>query len=470
MKETCKAEKTLKLYSAGTLRYTMPKLILACFWILFAILSLNLLAYKMVPTMMPILLDHRNVSSAAMALILGTIPSAMNFFICPFISTLSDKTRTRLGRRIPYLAASTPFVVLFMVLVAFEPDITGFLHRLTGYPVNAVGFSVLVVLTLLFQLAYLIPGAIVYYIYADVIPKQFIGTFMGVSTFFGTGVTFVFNYFILEPAIREPKFWFPLIGGLYFTAFTLLCLFVKEGKYPPVTDRVETKEGVLKKAKEYIQLYFRECYSHRIFTMLFITTGLTQASCICRNMFNLLFATKELGMTAGEYGKVIAWGSLVAAVVVLPIGRIMDKVHPIRVFLFSGFVVIVMNFWGYFFVHDAKSFTIIGISIALIYAIQFLSMTPLLIALVPTEKFGQFSSANSMINCLIMLFASYLGGFCTDLFGYRMIFVWDFILTVAATGTLLFVFHEWQKFGGQKHYVPPAVNGSREMSRAVQTE
>lgn len=446
------------IYEVGTLRYTMPKLLFVCALVILAILSLNLLAYKMVPTLMPILLDNRNVSSTNIALILGTLPAAMNFFICPFISTLSDKTRTRWGRRIPYLALSTPFVVIFMVLIAFEPNITSLLCGITGFSFNTVGFAVLAILTVLFQLAYLVPGAIIYYIYADVIPKKFIGTFMGVMTFLCTGVTFVFNYFILQPAVDNPRLWFPLIGGVYLTAFTLLCLLVREGKYPEVDDKIDKKESLVEKAKDYVSLYFRECYSHRIFVMLFVTTGLTQASTICRNVFNLLFATKEIGMTAGEYGKVIAWGALVGAVCVLPMGKIMDKVHPIRVFLFSGLIVVAANAWGFFFVYDAKSFTVVGIAISLIYAVQMLSTIPLLIALVPQEKFGQFASANSMLNCLVMLFASWLGGYCTELFGYRVIFVWDFILTLIATGSLLVVYYDWKGFGGQKNYIPPNVD------------
>ena len=53
-----------------------------------------------------------------------------------------------------------------------------------------------------------------------------------------------------------------------------------------------------------------------------------------------------------------------------------------------------------------------------------------------------------------MFFASMLGGYCTDLFGYRMIFIWDFLLTIVATATLFMVYVEWKKLGG-KNYVAP---------------
>ena len=448
---------TVKTYSIGTLTYTMPRLLFVSFWVLGALLSLNLLAYKMVPTLMPILFDQHHVSASTMAILTSSIPSIINVFVCPFISTLSDKTRTRWGRRIPYLAVSTPFVVGIMILIAYEPDIAAFIQRVclpeTG--LNQIGTWVLAVLVIVFQLAYLIPGSVVYYVYADVIPKQFIGRFMAASSFLGTGVTFVFNYFVLAPAVDNPKIWFPIIGGLYFFSYLMLCLFVKEGEYPPVDDNINRQDKLIKRIKEHVALYFRECYSFRIYIMLFITTGVTQASTLCRGMFNLLFATKDLGMTPKEFGNTMAIGAVIAAVIVLPMGRIMDKLHPIYIFMVSGFVIIAMNLWGYFFVTDAASFTVVGVAIVVIYAIQSLASGPLLLYLVPREQYGQFASANSLINCSIMFFASMLGGYCTDLFGYRMIFIWDFLLTILATVTLFVVYADWKRAGGKENYVAP---------------
>ncbi len=446
-----------KIYTAGTLRYTMPQLIITCFWVICSLLSLNLLAYKMVPTMMPLLFDRHHISATMMAIILSTVPSLLNLIINPILSTMSDKTRTKWGRRIPYLAISTPFIVFFMILIGFEPDLTKWIQQVffPGKGEDQVGFWVLACLTILFQISYLVPGSIACYIYADVVPKQFIGTFMGICTFLGTGITFVFNYFILSPAVNNPKLFFPLIGGIYFISYLCLTLFVKEGSYPPVDDKIEPNTKFLDKARNYIRLYFKECCSHRIYVMLFVTLGLTQASTFCRNAFNLLFATKDLHMSAAEFGKTMAIGAVVSAVVVLPMGKVMDKIHPIRVFLFSGLIVIIMNIWGYFCVKDTKSFMFIGISIVLIYAIQNLSINPLLIDIVPMDKFGQFASANALVNCGIMLIASTLGGYFTDLYGYRMIFIWDFFVTIVATFALLIVYKDWKRLGGQEHYTPP---------------
>lgn len=78
-----------------------------------------------------------------------------------------------------------------------------------------------------------------------------------------------------------------------------------------------------------------------------------------------------------------------------------------------------------------------------------------MVNIVPNEKFGQFASANSVMNCIIMIFASLMGGYVTDRFGYRVMFIWDFVLTVVATGTLVLVIKWWRQLGGKKGYVAP---------------
>lgn len=103
------------------------------------------------------------------------------------------------------------------------------------------------------------------------------------------------------------------------------------------------------------------------------------------------------------------------------------------------------NVWGYFGVVDYPTFFVVGIAISVVYAVQFVSNGPVFIELFPPDKFGQFSSANAMMNSILLIFANYFGGVAIDRFGYRFIFIWDTIFTVAATLALLFVYVRWKR-------------------------
>ena len=110
---------------------------------------------------------------------------------------------------------------------------------------------------------------------------------------------------------------------------------------------------------------------------------------------------------------------------------------------------------GYLYVWTPKSFLILGISIPVVYAIQNLAWGPLGINLMPRDKYGQFCSAQAMVVSLTVSAGSLLGGRLIDRFGYRVIFVWDFVVTALATLALLVVLYDWKRLGGRRGYQPP---------------
>ncbi len=429
-----------RIYTVGTLSYSLTGVIIVSFWLILGGSCFSMLAWMMVPTVLPLALEQFGTSGAVIGLVVGSIPAAMNFVMNPILSTMSDRTRTRWGRRIPFLIAATPFVALFVILLGWMPQIANYLSTsgiVTSIPLNTLGVLLLAACAVIFQFFNLIVGSIYYYIFADVIPHQFIGRYMAAMNLAGMLKGVAFNLWIM-PHVTEYLSWvFTGVGCLYFAVFMLMCIFVKEGSYPPPKEYQNSNEPPLKKLVNWIAIYFRQCYRYPFFTFLFLGTALNNASTVCRQVFNLLFATKELNMTAAQYGKVMAVGSFVSMGVILLTGYLMDKLHPLRVFLASGVIVILANIWGYFFVHDYMSFFVTGIAIIAVYAIQNVSNGPVFVALFPPDKYGQFCSANAMMNCVLLIFANYFGGMAIDYFGYRFIFIWDTVFTIGATGALV---------------------------------
>lgn len=59
--------------------------------------------------------------------------------------------------------------------------------------------------------------------------------------------------------------------------------------------------------------YFNEGFQHRIYIYIYICYGLNAASSVCRGMYTVIFATKEIGMSVATYGKIVGISSLVSA-------------------------------------------------------------------------------------------------------------------------------------------------------------
>lgn len=443
-------------YMVGTLRYSLLEVYVVSAWVILGGSIFGMLG-SLVPTLLPLTLERFGASSALIGLVVGSIPAAMNFVMNPILSTASDRTRTRWGRRIPYLVFATPFVTLFLILIGWITPITEYVHVhiFPELEVGVLGITLVCVFSVALQFFNLIVGSIYYYIFADVIPHRFIGRFMAGLNLAGTVSGFLFNFFIMPYIVDFAPAVFSGIGLLYLVCFLLMCFFVKEGQYPPPKSPRMQRISAVKLLTEWIGIYFRQCYRHWFFTFLFLGTALNNASTVCRTTFNLLFATRELQMSAGQFGKVMAVGAVVSAGVVLLTGYLMDKYHPLRIFVASGIIVILANVWGYFYVTDYATFFVVGIAIAVVYAVQFVSNGPVFIELFPPDKYGQFSSANAMMNSVLLIFANYFGGVAIDHFGYRFIFIWDTFFTIGATVALLFVYVRWKQLGGPNHYVPP---------------
>lgn len=125
-------------------------------------------------------------------------------------------------------------------------------------------------------------------------------------------------------------------------------------------------------------------------------------------------------------------------------GFLINKLKAIRIYIASGFAIIFLNIFGYFWVNDYKTFYVVGVMIVIVYSVQNLCNLPMFADLFPKDRFGQFSSANAMMNSLLMIVANFGGGLAIDYFGYRFIFIWDSIFTVLATVVLIYVYIKWK--------------------------
>ena len=445
-------------WQVGTLSYTLGRLLWVATWVLLGGMCYNTLAYTLIPTVLPLTLKEMGTSNQLIGLIVGSVPAAMNMVMNPVLSTWSDKFRSRFGRRIPFLLFATPFVTLFLLLVGWGPEVLAFLGPRFPWLQDGGSFAAVLLICLfsvLFQFFSLIVGSVYCYLFPDVIPHHLMGRFMSFMQIVSLAGGWLFNKFLMGMVGDHAGWVYTIVGAVYLVVFLGMCLFVKEGSYPPPEKITGDKNGVLAKTGHALAVYARECFGHRFYILLFLGTALTQASTVCRGLFNALFATKELGLTTGQFGEVMAAGSLVSIVVLLFSGYLMDKLHPLRVFTLSGVVVIFLNIYGYYYVTDYDTFYHVGVAIVIVYAVQGLAVIPMFAMLFPGGRYGQFSSANALINSLFLIAANWGGGWAVDRFGYRFIFIWDFIFTCLATLLLALVWAQFLRLGGDRGFRSP---------------
>lgn len=450
---------TNNIYHAGTLQYDRSGMLRVCILVLVGGFFYNIAGFAIVPTLLPVFLSDYGMSNQSIAIIAGSIPAVMNMVLNPVISTASDRTRSRWGRRRPFLIGSCPLIFLTLLITGWAPEIGAFLHGLLpagSLSVSAVIVGVAVIGGTVFQLVNLFTGTVYFYLFPDVIPREVMGRFMSVVQVNSTVAASVFHFFLLKYAREHAQWVYTVVAVAYLFTMLLMCALVKEGEYPPPNVRQRHSESALKHLWGLVVMYGRECFGHPFYLALFLGVALTQVSTACRSLFNLLFALHELGMDEAQYGKVVGIGGFAALAAVIVCGAILDRVMPLLIFMWTGLLVLISNVFGYFFVTGYYSFYVIGILMVMIYAVQFVSIGLSFVKLFPPEKYGQFSSANASCSCLFLVIGNYFGGLAVDKFGYRVMFIWDFIFTLIATVILLYVYNTYRRLGGASgNYQPP---------------
>ena len=438
------------LYRCGTLTYTRLGLLNLFIWLLWGDFCFSMME-TVSPSLTPLLLKMHNASNLTIGILMGSIPALLNFIINPIVSTRSDRTRSRWGRRIPYLLFTPPFTALFLILLGWSDQIGAFFYNLLwGDGGSPATFTICLIafFVICYQGFDLFVGSVFYYIFADVVPQQFIGRFMSLFRIAGTLGGMCFNLLVMPYAKTHMSVIFTVVALIYVLSFTGMCLNVKEGEYPPPPP---VKPGL----RAMVAGYFRDCFSVPFFSILFVGLAFNYVSTVCRNMFNLLFALNDLGLTTAQFGRVGAVGGIVGVALYLPMGYLVDRFHPLRIYLAGALLVIFVNPFGFFFVHGYGTFMAMGILLAVVYTVQNSSLLPLCVKLYPKEQFGQFCSAAAMVKAVLLVAANAAGGWFIDLFGYRWLYVWDFLFTIPCFVLLLWIYFRWKKLGGDEGYQPP---------------
>ena len=253
---------------------------------------------------------------------------------------------------------------------------------------------------------------------------------------------------------------------LYFVGFGLMCLRVKEGEYPPV----EGEDGGAGKGLAAIKTYFSECFTHKLYWLLFASSSILATSGVI-GMFGVFF-NREMGLSLDHIGKLGAVSGVFSLVAIYIAAVFADRWNPLRILthlrvfavigMVSSWVWLFITLPGDYYFWLAMGGGIIGtFQSTLAGAVEF----PMMMRLLPQSRFGQFCSAQAMIQCVFRLVTGVAAGLFVDAmkwfchgsdYAYRLNFVWTTVFGALGAATTVWLYIYWYRLGGDFHYHPPA--------------
>jgi MFS family permease len=444
-----------RTWSVGTLTYSAAGLVVLFLWLLWGDFAWSM-RDRSVPNVLQILFKQHGVSDTLTGLLLSSLPSALGMLIGPVVSYKSDRCRSRWGRRIPFLMVPVPVAFLSMLGLAFSPQIGSWLDQILG--THSFGLNISVVFSLglfwtLFELASVVANAVFGGLINDVVPQIVVGRFFGLFRAFSLIAGIVFNYWLFGYA-ETHYFWiFVGIGLLYGVGFTLMCLNVKEGEYPPVTETIDNHATT---ALFKIKSYFKECYGNPFYRTYFIATTLMGIATTPFNLYSVYYS-KSIGMKLGMYGECLAMTYVISLVLAYPLGAMADRFHPLRITIVSVALYAMAMLWGALYTNNVSTFAVALIAHGVLSGTLFTASASLGQRLLLRERFAELSSAGGIIFSLVSMSLAPSLGVLLDLsrHNYRYTFHVGFVISVAAMAALLLLHRKFIKLGGVKNFLPP---------------
>ncbi|SDT88661.1 Major Facilitator Superfamily protein [Verrucomicrobium sp. GAS474] len=444
-----------KIWTVGTLTYTSAGLVALFCWLLWGDFAWSM-RDRSIPPVIQLLFKKFGASDSLTGLLLLSLPATLGLFMGPIISYKSDRHRGRWGRRIPYLLAPTPFIVLSMVGLAASPRLAPPLAALLGThspSLDALTLDLLCVFWTIFEVGCIAAGAVFGALVNDVVPQGLLGRFYALFRAVSLIVGMIFSYWIFGKAEAYFSWIFLGMAAIYGVGFTLMCLKVKEGGYPPPPEPVLPQATVC--ALTGVKTYFRDCFTNPYYLLCF-ASGIIGGAAGAPLVFNLFYA-KSLGMGMDAYGKYIALTYAFSLALAYPLGWLADRFHPLRVTIGAMALCSLSTLLSGCFVHSAAGFSVALVANGVFMGTFYTAAASVGQRLLPRSKFAELSSAGGVLNSLVSIALPPLVGLILDRSGhdYRSTFFMSAALSAIAVALYLALHRRFMAFGGPDGYIAP---------------
>ena len=469
----CRTPPGAKTYTCGSLTYTLGGVFTLFAWLLWGDFCFQLMEVIAGPgtKVIPMKLEKLGASNTTMQLILTTLPAILNMTVCSWVGYKSDRHRGKLGRRIPFILYTLPFLTMSLILIALSEDITPYVRDLIpalhAKSPNLVSIFLIGVFGTMFAFFNMFVGSVFYYLANDVVPPQFVGRFVSLFNMIATGASAIFNIFIFRYA--EAHFREIIVGAalLYCFGFLIVCFKVKEGKYPPPP---EHDDSIKHNRIAGLISFFKQSFSARLYVYIFLSTTFGTMT-YAANMFAIFF-NRSMNLTDGQFGQVEGYGLLAGFIATYFTAIYIDRWHPIRVAAYTSIFAAATGFanWTWIFIRlPGEVFFWLNMANRIIFAfglaLAMASFLPMCMRIFPKALYGQFCSAQAMVRSFGTMCGGLALGLLMDMlrnyfgwsyYAYHFAFIWTWIWQIAAAVCLYLAYREWQRCGGDESYQPPA--------------
>ena len=366
-----------------------------------------------------------------------TLDNVLAIFMIPLFSAISDRTRTSIGRRMPYIVSLLPITALFFGLIPFSA-------------LNSLLMLVLVIFLLnIFKQA--VRGPVVA-LMPDIVPADLrseangvINTMGGMATILGTVVLArLMNVHVRFPWMNEARdniLAFPVASIFVLLSVLLLFIFVKEKANAEDAEK-EDKEPIFKSMKA----IFLEKEKSALFILLSLLCWFIAYQGILPYVGK--YSLEVLGTSKGTASLAAGMVGIAYALFAVPSGKLAHRIgrrKTIRIALCGAIVVLTLVAIHGFIAIKVKSAVMLYIFWALLFlfGIFWVSIVtnsfPMLWQMATYKTMGIYTGVYYFFSQLASIISPPIAGGVTDIWGYPALFIFGALFMAIAFVLMSFV-------------------------------
>jgi maltose/moltooligosaccharide transporter len=259
------------------------------------------------------------------------------FMVQPYVAWKGDQIQTRFGRRKPFLLIGIPCVIIFLLLLGKMPILFAGSSRGTWF-----ALFTLILFNVGLQVFHDVNLGVEGPLYGDTFSHKKLGLASGFKTVSNTIMLLIMSQIGMQWAMTD-EFGPFLISGILLTVALIVVVFCIRER-PAVQKKSAERYNPLK----HIKLLIDEPVFLRIATIGAITQMIPASG----NSVLFMFAKKSLHVSYKEFGDAMMCSQIVAMVVALPIGYLVDRLGPKKCIFMGLFLYMLTTCSFAFYVHD----------------------------------------------------------------------------------------------------------------------
>lgn len=351
------------------------------------------------------------------------LDNVLAIFMLPLFGAFSDKTNTKIGKRMPYILAGTMIAVIFMLIIP-----------VSAYKNNLILFIVSLGIVLISMGTYRSPAVA---LMPDFTPKSLRSRANAIISLMGTvgGIFALVSIRVLIPNVQDPDYLpvFIAVAAVMVISVIVLVLTIKENKIQRYLDDAEEDSGSASAAMP-------KDVKKSLFFML-------MAVFFCFMSFNAImsafsrYAVKVWGLGGGTFANSLLVFTIFAIAAYMPAGIIAGTIGRKNTVIIGLIILSAV----YFFAFLITSFSIAIYVVFAFAGIGFAAITvnayPMVVDMSKSSDVGKYTGYYYTFSMAAQIVTPILSGFFLEHVSYRTLFPYAMFFSVLSIITILFVKH-----------------------------